>query len=165
MSLAVSDDEYNTIKQLCISLILSNKTLGTKEASRFPEIPYNTIQHIYRYSIYWTNENRQCYHELESEQESKIRMNISFYIEQYFLPSIFHIDIIKEFRFQPLFNKMTYIYLHFFVALLNHIIIWIRMKQTSIYKILDWFQIQHYQLLYSYLYSIINRLSNVIGEV
>lgn len=54
MSVEVSDHQYDTIKQLCISLIMSNKTLGTKEASRFPEVPYNTVQHIYRFdSIYF----------------------------------------------------------------------------------------------------------------
>lgn len=50
MSLEVSDQQYDTIRELCITLIMSNKTLGTKEASRFPNVPYNTVQHIYRFN-------------------------------------------------------------------------------------------------------------------
>lgn len=52
MSLEVSDQQYDTIRELCITLIMSNKTLGTKEASRFPNVPYNTVQHIYRFNIH-----------------------------------------------------------------------------------------------------------------
>ena len=51
MSSQTLNDEHEAIKDLCMSLIKSNKTLGTKEASQFPTIAYNTIQHIYRYTF------------------------------------------------------------------------------------------------------------------
>lgn len=48
MALRVSDYDYSKVRELCMQLIRADRTLGTKEAAQFPNVPYNTIQYIYR---------------------------------------------------------------------------------------------------------------------
>ena len=44
----MSDYDYSKVRELCMQLIRADRTLGTKEAPQFPNVPYNTIQYIYR---------------------------------------------------------------------------------------------------------------------
>ncbi|OAO14016.1 hypothetical protein AV274_0960 [Blastocystis sp. ATCC 50177/Nand II] len=73
MAVRLSDADYARVRERCVQLIRADKTLGTREAAQFPTIPYNTIQYIYR----------QCYHQLESEEEARIAQRIAVYNDKY----------------------------------------------------------------------------------
>ena len=48
MNSEIPDDVRSQIKDVCTTLILGNRRLTAKEAARFPAVPYNYIQHVYR---------------------------------------------------------------------------------------------------------------------
>ncbi|KNB43688.1 hypothetical protein JH06_2461 [Blastocystis sp. subtype 4] len=73
MSTDVSTDEKDQIRNVCMTLILNNKRLTSKEASRFPNVPYNSIQQIYRATL----------HELEVQHEAVAKAHISQLITQF----------------------------------------------------------------------------------
>ena len=47
MNNEIPDDVRSQIKDVCTTLI-GNRRLTAKEAARFPTVPYNYIQHVYR---------------------------------------------------------------------------------------------------------------------
>ena len=49
MNNEIPDEVRGQIKDVCTTLILGNRRLTAKEAARFPMVPYNYIQHVYRW--------------------------------------------------------------------------------------------------------------------